>query len=1071
MYKEHDNHFNLRPPKRLSEIKSKAISELLNTPQHKNKAEEEKSYFLLYLNYAVNHIQEIAKIHCNNERNVRAELTQLKNADAVIFRLANFLCLFRFNDVAKDFKDYKELTIILVEKIFALRNFFAHNDFEGNVDALLDNREFYVLLEGILLSEARSKVIADGFRADKLSKLKLMNRHQDKNALNFSSKKEYELTRKGIIFLTCLGLYRDEAMEFLQLFVDMRLPEKCPVGSDPEICSGNCSKAGDDAKCNVAKAKALRELFSYFSCRKGRDVLNAADLDYMCFADILTYLNKAPAVSFDYLALAKENAMLRELEAQSTEIAENREHKYRVHRRFKNRFLSFSAAYCEDFALLPAIKFKRLDISDSPGRKRYIFGVENDNRNRMDRHYVIHDDSIQFEFVPENHYGNIKIKSLRSSICEDEFKKLLLIGEKVGYNFVNNKLNAYFTAYHKMLETIVNTDDPNDIYMEDVMEELKIISGIQSEDALSDDPNQLKRWLPVNLIRFFTQDDSAPSHKDLFDAVQKKLLAMQNHAEDFMCRMKKLQQWRRTRNDENKPPHPPKCTYPDVMNPPFSSSISDFDMVHWVFKYLNLYLTPDTRFRQLSRGEQHNPDTRDHEYQMVHAAIGKYSLDQKGMNSLIKKIRPELQEACKTLEDAVIPYLKNEAKYLRNNPRYLNNGKPAQAQKTLFMLAFAAAKLYKQFCDNKIEEMEQVTDIYAISVAQLRTDCRQYGIKTGMPLDRNSLIKTILRLDEQQWQNAFDYENGKKRQQPRTLSDMEHIVSQIPIPKGFADQMMIEQRNKKFFGKFFRENGSFDFGCVFRTVLKCADNVTLRDYYDVSPMIAWSKERRMNSGLNPESDAIYTPSAIDKAIRDIKKTEYQDKLLLTFALAYRKRALENNNGISFKSGTPKGTSIYHYFETPIFYTDPKSKVAVKLRPNELTRPSFWVICKAENFRAARKRLDPDAVKNELVFYDLLSALREIQAIDRNKRLEISPWIAKFDNCVVLPKLEYSGDKKANRDMEFPFYQKQFRKLTREQFDIIADARNAVYHDGIDLDITEALELLKSLFPQKAVRRF
>ena len=130
-----------------------------------------------------------------------------------------------------------------------------------------------------------------------------------------------------------------------------------------------------------------------------------------------------------------------------------------------------------------------------------------------------------------------------------------------------------------------------------------------------------------------------------------------------------------------------------------------------------------------------------------------------------------------------------------------------------------------------------------------------------------------------------------------------------------------------------------------------------------------------------------------------------------------------------------------------------------------------MICKAENFRAARKRLDPDAAKNELVFYDLLSALREIQAIDRNKRLEISPWIAKFDNCVVLPKLEYSGDKKANRDLEFPFYQKQFHKLTREQFDIIADARNAVYHDGIDLDITEALELLKSLFPQKAVRRF
>ena len=39
--------------------RAQALRQLCNTPQHKNKVEEEKLYFLLYLNYAVNNLQRL----------------------------------------------------------------------------------------------------------------------------------------------------------------------------------------------------------------------------------------------------------------------------------------------------------------------------------------------------------------------------------------------------------------------------------------------------------------------------------------------------------------------------------------------------------------------------------------------------------------------------------------------------------------------------------------------------------------------------------------------------------------------------------------------------------------------------------------------------------------------------------------------------------------------------------------------------------------------------------------------------------------------------------------------------
>ena len=151
----------------------------------------------------------------------------------------------------------------------------------------------------------------------------------------------------------------------------------------------------------------------------------------------------------------------------------NKLYKYSLHRRFKDRFLSFAAAYCEDFNLLPALRFKRLDISEHIGRKRYSFGSENDNRNRMDRHYVIKNDAIAFEFIPTEHYGDIKISSLRGNISETLFKKLLYALLKWQPEKINAKISEYLTAYHKVLEKMLNTGIEDDFYLEDFEDEFE----------------------------------------------------------------------------------------------------------------------------------------------------------------------------------------------------------------------------------------------------------------------------------------------------------------------------------------------------------------------------------------------------------------------------------------------------------------------------------------------------------------------------------------------------------------------------------------------------------------------
>ena len=1060
--------FTDRPPKHLSENRSQALKELLNTPQSKNKVEEEKIFFLLYLNYAVNNIVELTKISKDllQEDKIHSELLMLD--DAKIQALANFFWLFNVDDPQRDFPDYRKKAIMLAEKIYALRNLFAHPE-KGGIDAFLVDRDFYVFLEGILLSSAQDHALSEGMKTDKLFKLKLVNKHLTDEDATKNPQKAYELTRKGIIFLTCLALYRDDAMEFCSLFEDMKLPTRCPSGLDPEECpGGSCKELNKN--CNVAKAKALREMFTCFSCRKGRDVLDATNMNYMCFADIITYLNKVPTPALDYLTLEKERGFLQKLAEESTEIEENKEYKYSLHRRFKDRFLSFAAAYCEDFNLLPAMRFKRLDISEQIGRKRYCFGTENDNTNRMNRHYTISRNAIAFEFCPEEHYGPVKIGSLRSAVSEDEFKKLLIIGEKIGFENLNARIREYFTAYHRVLESLLNEADLNEVYLNKgtYFQDFCTVTGSLAGDLAEN--FELAPYFSANIARFFTGDDGQMGSEDMVDAIYNRYVTLGNQAREYIKNAEVLRDWRRLEPDPETGKRP-SCKV----------KLGDGAMINRVFDLFNLYLPANRKFRQLPLGEQHNPGMRDHEFQLVHRAIGKYSLDQKGMTVLVKKIRPELEKVVDQLEAKANKWLNEEKKYLDKHPRYDRNGKPARASKTLFMLAAAAAELFEEFCAKKLDTLENM-DPYSVSAAELRAECRKVGVRPGMPLDRESLIKSILNIDLEKWTHAYNYE-AKAPYVNRKLEDTLHVAVGIPFPNGFAERLARANGQAAWAKGLFLENGKFDFGKAIRQRL--SNELSLRDYYDVSPMIAFMKNggsAQVPGLFDPEKEKlaakmegrtpreiVLSKGAVDKACRQIRSIELQDRLLLNMALKYRENYMKQGNGaFQEKARAARGTTIYTFFDTTAT-VGLEGGIKLQIYPNDLTRPAYSLIRSKTNAQAIAKAIDP--ARKEFTFYEMQEALRRIQSADRRKRLEIIPKLTEFEARVSLPALSYTKDQKQNqnRKLEYPYFKQAFRSLTEQQFDVLVDIRNAVYHNGIALDITEAMEILKSLLSQPKFR--
>ena len=648
-----------------------ALEYLFNPVQKSDTIREyECKLISYYLARAVANIQTVADIDKTDER----KLDFLLEDPEKLQKAAKFIWLFRMPAPGeillheKNGKELKvqELTLKLIKKIFELRNFFAHEN-PGDIRPLLADRVFFELLEGVLLENARRKVAYDGSHTEKLSKLKLMNLHKKESDPGYVPEKQYELTRKGIIFLTCMGLYKDEAKEFCQQFADLKLPEKC-AWYQHEICDSDvpCEKP-EGKQCNSNRIKKLCEMFTFFSIKRSQKEFRPGDKDYLRFAEIISYLNKVPRDSFELLPLDEERQMLQIASDESDE--ENKEQKYALHLRFEQKFLAFAAGYCEDFGLLPCIHFKRLDTSLAFERTRYTFDIEQD-ADSQNRHYVIKNDAIHFEFRPTEHYGEIHLDALHSAIGESEFKNLLYAGtrQECGWERINELLTEYFSSYHKILETLLNVQEPEDIVTvcrERLLDDFCRIARIVPEEYGTEACNKkLEKYFSANLIKFINGLDSSIPMDELHAKLLKRLMVLKQHAQDFIKRLETLENWRSIPQEKRITPYPPDCV--DVSYEPFSSRMTDQELIQWVFTAFNLNLPDKDKFRQLPMSKQHRPGATDHEFQLVHRAVGKYSLDQKGLIVLLKKNkRTNLAELLDNNGDLMLNMLEQQQAELR----------------------------------------------------------------------------------------------------------------------------------------------------------------------------------------------------------------------------------------------------------------------------------------------------------------------------------------------------------------------------------------------------------------------
>ena len=1037
----------------LSENRMDALADLHINPTH-NKKRDESGAFLLYLNYAVNTICDIGKLDKNISKpdgavNALKE-KKVKEDPGVLRKLANFFWLFNQEEPDRDFPDYEEKTLAIVKKIFELRIYFAHLK-ENGVAPLVIDRKMYEFLGGILYGQALEHSVLPGLRTAKLFKMKLFAVRNKEQGL-------YEFTRRGLIFFICLALYKDDAMEFTQCLEDMKLPT-CPKKRDMESdCSCECE---DIATCKPGVAKAFITLFTYFSARRGRSVaLLEDDYNYLAFADLSNYLNKVPAASFAYLALEKENAIMKALYDDSEESEENKIFKYTLHKRAKERFLSFATAYCEDFDVMPALKFKRLDISENIGRKRYLFGKDQDNRVHMDRHYHIYKDAVRFAWEPKKHYGPIHIDSLRSAMSSACMKELLFASFNGGK--VNQEIDQYFEAYHRILETMINTQDTDNLYMtEELQKDFARVAGVSSA-ALDEDFAPVDHYFPKNLMRFFYGEEGIPENRELLTALQNKLRALWDHAADFDARLQKFDEWKeelgklREKDPEAKLPVP-MCSSKEVLNPPRSCRISDAALIAWVFRYFNLYLSNEKKFRQLPPGEQHR-GVLDHEYQLVHALIGKYSLDPKGLESYISKHKSELLPAWETLNSKLRKLRREAETRLGRRMRTV----------PLSMLAQAAVQSYIAFVREALSRWERNTA--SADPAALRTACRKFGIRTGMPKDRTSLIKSILHIDLASYLKAYDRER-RKNFENRSLEDSGHAVSQIPFPNEFARRIMADTRKLDLQEFLVEKDGekSFDFQKAFH---KWETEIVPRDFYDAAPLIEGNialKEGRSLDGIKGlrrdfeegELPPDLSRSGLKKAIQMIKETRNQDKLLLKIANAYWTSFQAQGAFSCEKKSSPvlaEKPSIYEYFSAAVLIKFPKEKTrSIKLMPNDVNRPILSQIL--ANAPVIASVMDPAGEKQEFEFYEMLKVYRSLQSADRAVRLELIPYINAFDAAVTIPLENYvkGGD---NRSMEFSWYKGKFSALTREEYDTIVDLRDSIFHRDLNLKAGNVPELLK-----------
>ena len=1066
----------------------------------KRKKDEVKD-FTLYLNYAVSNLREITGIEGDEEKKIKEQLENL--SDEKKQRLADFLWTFRFDEPQRDFAardsdqkqfdhDYKRLVPLVATKIFELRNYFAHLDRRGN-EALVCDSELYVLLEGILRPLAEKECMGPGCQTSKLYKMHLLNLRGPRKPPQPKESRKYELTRRGIMFLICMALYKDDAEEFLSCFADMRVPNRRRDSLDG-LSETEIGKLGRKKPTK----RAFHKAFTFFSYRRGRVSLDGENPDFLNFANIIGYLNKVPGASFDYLALEDEKKLLADLASRSTESEDNKLFKYDLSKqvRAKDRFVSLAAAWCERFDVLPCIHFKRLDITPSLGRHRYFFGKENDNTVHLDRHYIIENGAIRFEWRPTTHYGDIEIGHLRSCIGEAEFRRLLFCALRKPAE-TNKMLDAYFTAYHKMLELMLNASDVDGLSVfsnNDLADAVQAVTGL-GKDEILENPERLQPFFPRNLWRFFISWDALPTDEDLLNAVAVKIDAKINWCYDFLTRVGGYRTWNKETfwKEKEKRESLPVSSKRVLVNPPRYCPPSNASCVAQVIAYLDFHLAADKKFRQLSLGVQHShpgrSDLSNYEYQIVQSAIGKYALEQtvvmgewrsydpnsvqdsNWLRGKITRKRPSerLNKVTQKIEQVVVheyycvgsieklrPELHNVIEKLRNKVEALRNDHFRDMEKAL-----------KNAEHKKLDELlELAKGIGGIRGEDLKKLCRRFGVRTGLDLDKDALLKTVLGIDKPRWTLAFDYEHGHPYID-RQLTECQHIVSQIPLPNGMAERVMRSQ--PRTFSDVLGENGP-DWAKAFASLDD--KNMFLLGFYDVSPLVGYIRTHSNHTeerpdilapGINTWAGADprttrpdFSRGGINRAIRAIKTAHNQDRLLLKFALRYWEEFKKSRSYDERRTAYENALTVRDYFNCKLPCPFPEG-ITLLLSRNDVFSHTLAHVCKNGSKIAKLLKVEHPG-ETRFPFYDVAQLFARKQRESRWLRMEILPCLEKFGARCPIPQEEYAcinaeGGKKDERKkkiraMEYLYYSKAMPTLTVAEYNLVADVRNAVMHSTL-----------------------
>ena len=1070
------------------DMKSLRIKGLIRSPQtRKEMYVDETPQFITYLTLALQNISDI----------IGKDISKMREASSVekaiaksgnLWKVASFLWIHRAEQPKRDFDkkskeaeerdeeaDYVKYAKSIVVKLWEMRNMFVHSSQPRAAKVLVVNKEFYRFVEGELYGEAIQHSLGDGRKSEKALKQRIFTPHDDSNSC-------YEFTRKGMIFLVCLALYRHDASEFVQQFPDLQLPPR-----EWEMEKGYKRRMTEEELVALRKkggsVKAILDAFTYYSMRASRTDIDVQNIDYLNFANILTYLNKVPMASYNYLALKEEAQALADAAAKSTESEENKRFKYLLHPRQKDRFLTLALAFIEDFKVLECIKFKRLDITVRPERSRYMFGKikegeknefgqELSDANGMDRHYVISHGNAEFEYIPgkDEHYGDVRIARLRGRIGEGEIMRLLLAyfstrkpGVAAENNSVNKELNTYLRSYHRILERMLNAKTIDELTLDDseFRNDFKRVSG-KGNDVFTKERfvEEMKPFFPVGITRYFVQDAMNLGTLAQQDVLSSKLSAMEDRASDFLMRLECLTDWRELDEEAKKRIGPPRCKIGELKYPPRTCKMSDAHLVKRVLDYINLNLNdPKDKYRQLPRGMRHR-GVRDVEFQLLHRDIGRFGSNPDGLWRTLEK-----REALNGV-DGPLEALKNRERELfkeeqrRCRGKLDKNGRPLRVGHTLTMLAAAATELYRDMCAQLREDW--CRDLAPEDAELLPFICRMYGVRTGMPLDKDSLVKTVLGIDLKSWSMAYDYEKGAPRETPRRLEDAkELIVSQVPVPNQIAIRCMPRPA----------DGSKFQFNPAFRAFQPYAEgHMALRKYYDVKPLIEYvGSHDRLEEAVDPNAPGVETRAGqeaaegefgklppkdwvgfsrndVNRAIQEIQRVERQDKLLLACAKCYWDAYMEVTVQTTMKDklsgfSLPEFASIGQFFSRHI--DDAVNGVTIRMMPNDFARPVYSVII--EHLDELVPQAKPIAGTDSIYsLYDLNLVLKDLQRKENKIRLEYLPAVIKFEI------LGHEPEEKIGIDALFEHYRKELLAvskvpLTREEFDAVVAFRNRLVH--------------------------